>query len=194
MNPIAKWIGAHPNNFEKGGNKPNRIILHHIVGPQSAADGVFKSPYGNGTALKPNPASATYSVGPEIHQYVKETDIAYAQGYTANRIAISIEHAGPPYSDKTYANSAKLCADICKRYGWSVEYAFRKPRHRDYVNTVCPGDLDVKRIKKETSARMEDELYKGHGIKYWYKRANTAQFKLAKIKALVKKLFKLKEE
>lgn len=153
----AKWIGCHPHNYEKGGNKPDRIVLHHIVGPLAAADAVFNSPYGNGTPQNPNPASATYGVGPSaIHQYVRETDIAYAQGYEANRYAISIEHAGPPYDRRTYVNSAQLIADICRRHKWSVDYALRKPRHRDYAQTACPGKLDVDRIKK-----LAKELLKG---------------------------------
>lgn len=158
-----KWIGAHPNNYLKGrsGRKVDRIVLHWIVGTLESADSTFNNPT--------RYASSTYGVGgKDIHQYVKEYNAPYTNGvWDINMRSITIEHEGSPsmpISAATYESSAQLIADICKRYGWTVDYALRKPRHRDYSATQCPGTLDVARIKKRVKQIMTPEYERNNKI------------------------------
>ncbi len=68
-----------------------------------------------------------------------------------NNRSIGIEHvnsAGAPdwkVSDKTLRNSAKLIADICKRYGLPINRDTIK-LHREVTATACPGGLDINKL------------------------------------------------
>ena len=115
-----KWVGCHPNNFGAGryNNSIKYVILHWIVGTLESADATFNNP----TRL----ASAHYGVGDdEIHQWVKESDTAWHAGnLMVNRQSIGIENEGGPdlpISEATYQTSAKLIADICKRYNIPID-------------------------------------------------------------------------
>ena len=105
------------------------------------------------TVSKKNSAD-TYGIGDkDIHQYVKEEDTAWhASNLTVNRESIGIEHEGgwlledkrsrQKPSSETHATSAKLVADICKRYGIPIDRNHIK-LHKEYRATACPGSLDV---------------------------------------------------
>lgn len=70
-------------------------------------------------------ASAHYGIGADgtIHQYVSENDGSYSDAnFTSNNSTISIEHEGGmngiPCTQACMNASARLCADIARRYGW----------------------------------------------------------------------------
>lgn len=71
-------------------------------------------------------ASAHYGIGADgtIHQYVSERDGSYSDAnYVSNNSTISIEHEGGMSNGAVCTQacidaSARLCADIARRYGW----------------------------------------------------------------------------
>lgn len=117
MNNIT-WIGS-PNHYQgRNGYDITHITLHIMVGYLGGTDSVFKNPS--------TQASAHYGIGADgtIHQYVDESDGSYSDAnYASNNSTISIEHeggmAGVPCTQACMDASARLCADIARRYGWT---------------------------------------------------------------------------
>ncbi len=97
-----------------------------------------------------NPAaqvSAHYVVsGTTVYNLVKETDVAW-HARDANSFSIGIE-VDPNTPPGTYETVSQLCREIAARHLMSLPWAI-KP-HREYVNTSCPGTLDLERIKRGT--------------------------------------------
>lgn len=116
MNDIT-WIGS-PNHYNgRNGYTISHITLHIMVGTLAGTDSVFQHAEG---------ASAHYGIGSngEIHQYVNESDGSWSDAnYASNNSTISIEHqggmAGVPCTRACMDASARLCADIARRQGWS---------------------------------------------------------------------------
>ena len=111
------WIGS-PNHYQgRNGLTITHITLHIMVGYLTGTDSTFKHPGG---------ASAHYGIGADgtIHQYVPETDGSWSDAnYASNNSTISIEHEGGmdgiPCTQACMDASAKLCADIARRHGWT---------------------------------------------------------------------------
>ena len=112
------WIGS-PNHYNgRNGYTITHITLHIMVGHLTGTDNVFNQPT--------TQASAHYGIGADgtIHQYVNETDGSYSDAnYASNNSTISIEHeggkAGIPCTQACMDASARLCADIARRHGWT---------------------------------------------------------------------------
>lgn len=112
------WKGS-PNHYTgRQGYGVTHITLHIMVGYLAGTDATF--------ANSNSQASAHYGIGStgEIHQYVSERDGSYSDAnYMSNCSTISIEHEGG-MSDGAVCTqacidaSARLCADIARRYGW----------------------------------------------------------------------------
>lgn len=112
------WKGS-PNHYTgRQGYGVTHITLHIMVGYLAGTDATF--------ANSASQASAHYGIGStgEIHQYVSERDGSYSDAnYISNCSTISIEHEGG-MSDGAVCTqacidaSARLCADIARRYGW----------------------------------------------------------------------------
>lgn len=112
------WKGS-PNHYTgRNGYGVTHITLHIMVGYLAGTDSTFANP-----SSQP---SAHYGVGAtgEIHQYVAETDGSYSDAnYASNCSTISIEHEGGMADGAVCTQacidaSARLCADIARRYGW----------------------------------------------------------------------------
>ena len=143
------WKGS-PNHYDgRQGNKVDRITLHVMAGYLAGTDSLF--------AKTSAQASSTYGIGGngEIHQYVSEADGAWADGsQSSNLRSISIEHQGGldfiPCTKECVAASARLCADIAKRYGLGrLERGKNIFLHRDIPPSThpacpdrCPNGLD----------------------------------------------------
>lgn len=116
MNNIT-WIGS-PNHYQgRNGYHITHITLHIMVGHLNGTDSVFQHPSG---------ASAHYGIGADgtIHQYVSENDGSWSDAnYASNNSTISIEHEGGmngiPCTQACMDASARLCADIARRQGWT---------------------------------------------------------------------------
>lgn len=112
------WIGS-PNHYDgRNGYAVTHITLHIMVGHLAGTDSVFLNAKSR--------ASAHYGIGADgsIHQYVSESDGSYSDAnFTSNNSTISIEHEGGmngvPCTQACIDASARLCADIARRYGWT---------------------------------------------------------------------------
>lgn len=113
-----KWIGS-PNHYSgRNGYQVTHITLHIMAGFLAGTDATFLN--------TSSQASAHYGIGSsgEIHQYVSENDGSWSDAnYESNNTTISIEHEGgiasAPCTDACVEASARLCADIARRYGWT---------------------------------------------------------------------------
>ena len=107
--------------------------------------------------------SAHYEVADnEIIGTVGENVSAWHSGnYDMNARSIGIEHknaTGAPtwtISEATYASSAKLIADICKRYGFYPDSTHIIP-HKQVHATACPGGINMGKLIK-----MAQKVYNG---------------------------------
>lgn len=112
------WIGS-PNHYNgRNGYAVTHITLHIMVGHLAGTDSVFLNPSSQ--------ASAHYGIGANgtVHQYVSEDDGSYSDAnFASNNSTISIEHeggmAGVPCTQACMDASARLCADIARRHGWT---------------------------------------------------------------------------
>lgn len=112
------WIGS-PNHYDgRNGYAVTHITLHIMVGHLAGTDSVFLNPGSQ--------ASAHYGIGANgnVHQYVSEDDGSYSDAnFASNNSTISIEHeggmAGVPCTQACMDASARLCADIARRHGWT---------------------------------------------------------------------------
>ena len=112
------WVGS-PNHYAgRCGYTITHITLHIMVGHLAGTDSVFNNVNSQ--------ASAHYGIGAngEIHQYVSETDGSYSDAnFVSNNSTISIEHEGGmdgvPCTQACMDASARLCADIARRQGWT---------------------------------------------------------------------------
>lgn len=113
-----KWIGS-PNHYTgRNGYTITHITLHIMVGHLTGTDSVFTD--------SRSQASAHYGIGADgtIHQYISENDGSYSDAnYVSNNSTVSIEHeggmAGIPCTQACMDASARLCADIARRQGWT---------------------------------------------------------------------------
>ncbi|MBD3329816.1 hypothetical protein GF357_04975 [Candidatus Dojkabacteria bacterium] len=116
---------------------PDIIVLHIMEGTLIGTDSWFQNPDAGG--------SAHYGIGKngEVHQYADEAHACWAnnpprspsarivrrrQNVNANFYTIAIEHegyTGQPWPDKMFNKSARLVADICRR--WNI------PISRDHI-------------------------------------------------------------
>ena len=111
------WKGS-PNHYNgRNGYSVTHIPLHIMVGYLAGTDSTF--------ANSASQASAHYGIGADgtIHQYVSERDGSYSDAnYMSNCSTISIEHeggmSGAVCTQACIDASARLCADIARRYGW----------------------------------------------------------------------------
>lgn len=134
-----------PNYTEGRSAAVNKIVIHHMATTNyDSVPGIWKN----------REASAYYGVGQDgqIRAYVDEDNTAWHAGqWAANSSSIGIEHAnttGAPdwgIAQATVDSSAKLVADIAKRYGFGkvVPYQNLFP-HSEFIATGCPGHLKEK--------------------------------------------------
>lgn len=128
----------------RGGSKIDRITIHHMAGNLSveACGNVFKT----------REASANYGIGSDgrVGCYVEEEYRAWSTAnYSNDRRAINIELANDEIdgnwhvSDTAIEKCIELCADICRRYGFRLNYTGdtngNLTMHCWFVSTTCPG-------------------------------------------------------
>ncbi|KAA8827260.1 N-acetylmuramoyl-L-alanine amidase [Bifidobacterium myosotis] len=115
---LAIWRGS-PNHYNgRNGYAIDHITFHIMVGTLAGTDYCFQ--------LASFMAASHYGVGSDgtIHQWVDENDGSWADANMASDCSgITIEHAGGlagiPVTAEEIEASARLCADIARRYGWT---------------------------------------------------------------------------
>lgn len=131
----------------------DRIVIHHNATTNKNV--AINTWLANGAAQ----TSAHYEVADnEIIGTVGEQTAAWHSGNGAmNARSIGIEHknaTGAPtwtISDATYASSAKLIADICKRYGFKPDATHVIP-HSQVHATACPGGINMNKLRSMAMA------------------------------------------
>lgn len=163
--PLASWYGSPNYNYREprpADQSPRHITMHWMAGTLAGTDAQFQK-YNKLAGGRGDGSAANYGVGQlQIHQYVRERDYQQADGNTeSNRWGISIEHeAGPgaPASAAVKDLSAKLMADIAKRYGWSkLTVGVNVYPHQHWVATSCPGTLPLSEIVDAANALLRKE-------------------------------------
>ncbi|MEV6732466.1 MULTISPECIES: peptidoglycan recognition family protein [unclassified Streptomyces] len=121
----AGWTSASPANWRMADRpedyRVDRIVVHVTQGSFASSVDAFKNPF--------HQASAHYIVGQDgrIEQMVREMDVAFHSGNRSmNERSLGIEHEGfvdrpQDFTEAMYAASARLTADICRRYGIPVD-------------------------------------------------------------------------
>lgn len=142
-------------------HKIDRVVIHHNSGTdyQGALSTWLKGGRAN--------TSAHYEITPtQIIGCVDETRSAWHAGNKLmNQRSIGLEHvnsSGAPnwsVAEETLELSAKLCADICKRYGIPIDSAHIVP-HKSIVATDCPGGINmthyINLVKEAAGQRADD--------------------------------------
>lgn len=143
---LVKYVKISPNSSNPRSKKVDAIVIHHMAGNATV------EVCGNIFADPSRQASSNYGIGTDgrVACYVEEENRAWTSGSREidNR-AITIEVAncgGEPdwkVSDKALESVIALCADICKRYGFKLNYTGDKSgnlhMHKWYQATGCPG-------------------------------------------------------
>lgn len=149
-----------PNIMNSDNNrvKIDRIVIHHNAGTSDEnARRTWYTSTGVGT-------SAHYQVTPtKIWGCVGEESVAYHSGnYSMNQRSIGIEHlnstVAPTWliAEETYKNSAKLIADICKRYNIPLDRR-HIIGHREVSATACPGGINIDKLINMAKAINEPQ-------------------------------------
>lgn len=116
---FAKWRGS-PNHYQgRNGLHVDHITLHIMVGRLAGTDSCFmRSSF---------QAASHYGVGGDgsVYQWVDEANGSWADAnWQSDCSGITIEHEGGmggiPVTDAEVEASARLCADIARRYGWKT--------------------------------------------------------------------------
>lgn len=137
MNGSAQNDAGYPRH------KIDRVVIHH--------NSTTNYKVALNTWLKGGKmTSAHYEITPtQIIGCVDETRSAWHAGNKLmNQRSIGLEHvnsSGAPnwsVAEETLKLSAKLCADICKRYGIPIDSAHIVP-HNSIVATDCPGGISM---------------------------------------------------
>lgn len=143
-----------PNKWS-GGNRCEVIVIHHWNDPAlnptlSGTVAWFKN-----TASQ---VSAHYVVsGDTVVKMVEEQDQAW-HAMQANQFSIGIE-IDPNVPGNTYKTVGELVQDIRKRRG-----NLPLKKHSEYVNTSCPGNIDLNRIDNESKGVDEMLTNRNHLI------------------------------
>jgi hypothetical protein len=129
----------------RNGNPVCKITPHHMAGVMSGAD---CAAYLANTARE---CSANYCIGVDgdIACNVEEENRAWtSSSWDNDKNAITIEVSDSDdswnISDASWHALVNLCVDICKRYGFSLNYTGDAngslTEHRMFANTECPGE------------------------------------------------------
>lgn len=164
---LVEYVKLSPNCSKPRNQKVNAIVIHHMAGNLSveSCGALFANP--------DRQASSNYGIGTDgrIACYVEEENRPWTTGSREidNR-AITFEVAncsGSPewkVSDQALEATIALCTDICRRYGFKLNYTGDKSgslqMHKWYQNTNCPGPyLESKfpYIAEEVNRRLGGE-------------------------------------
>lgn len=132
------------NPYSRSGEKQGpiqKIVVHWVGNAGSSALG-NRNYFENLKTSHATSASSHYIIGleGEIIRCIPEDEVAFHSGsYSMNRKSIGIEDCHPDwdgqFNEKTYNSLVELCADICVRYGLSVNDVIR---HYDVTGKECP--------------------------------------------------------
>lgn len=137
---------SHNHTSGRGGERVCKITPHHMAA-RWTGERCARS-----FDVRGRNASANYCIGfdGEIVGCVDESDRSWCSSSGWNdRRAITIEVANEstggdwPISQRSWDSLVRLCADVCRRYGFRLSYTGNSSgsltEHRMYAATSCPG-------------------------------------------------------
>ena len=164
---LTQYVRLSPNCTRPRNHKIDAIVIHHAAGTGSV------EALGSLFAQKSRQASANYGVDSQgrIACFVEEENRAFTTSNAAidhRAITIEVSNSGGapnwPVSDQALEATIALCTDICRRYGFRLNYTGDKDgslhMHRWYVATACPGPYLSERfpyIAQEVQRRLDQE-------------------------------------
>ena len=157
----------------RGGSKVCKITIHHMAGNLSIET--------CGNVFQTREASANYGIGTDgrVGGYVPEEYRAWSTAnYDNDKQAINIELANDGgaetnwhVSDTAIEKCIQLCVDICKRYGFTLNYtgdaSGSLTRHNMFMATTCPGGYLQSKfpyIAEEVNKRLTESQPKAGDI------------------------------
>ena len=157
----------------RSNTKIDKITIHHMAGNLSIET--------CGNVFQTREASANYGIGTDgrIGGYVPEEYRAWSTANPANdKRAINIELANDGgadtnwhVSDTAIEKCIQLCVDICKRYGFTLNYTGDSngslTRHNMFMATTCPGGYLQSKfpyIAEEVNKRLQESQPKAGDI------------------------------
>lgn len=132
------------NPYSRSGEKQKSIqyIVIHWVGNANTSATANRNYFNNLAKTHSTSASSHYIIGlnGEIIRCIPDDEVAFHSGsYSMNRKSIGIEDCHPDwngkFTDDTYNALVELCADLCKKYGISINNVIR---HYDVTGKSCP--------------------------------------------------------
>ena len=165
---LVSYVRISPNRTSPRYRSIKNIIVHHMAGNLSVET------CGNVFAPSSRQASSNYGIGSDgrIACYVQEEDRAWTTGNGIDHDSITIEVADDVIGGSWHSSAAamqslvKLCADICRRYGFHLNYTGGKSgnllMHKWYQATDCPGAYlgsQFPWIAQETNKLVDDPNY-----------------------------------
>lgn len=197
---LTDYVRLSPNCTKPRNQKINAIVIHHVAGKATA------EALGSIFAAESRQASSNYGVGIDgrIGCYVEEENRSWCSSnreidHRAITIEVSNCSGAPDWkvSDQSLEATITLCYDICRRYGFELNYTGDKSgnlhKHEWYAATACPGPyLGAKfayiaeevnrRLKAQSAPQTEENIYRVQ-VGAFSQRAN-AEAQLAQVKAL----------
>lgn len=132
------------NPYSRSGEKQKSIqyIVIHWVGNANTSATANRNYFNNLAKTHSTSASSHYIIGldGEIIRCIPDDEVAFHSGsYSMNRKSIGIEDCHPDwngkFTDDTYNALVELCANLCKKYGISINNVIR---HYDVTGKSCP--------------------------------------------------------
>lgn len=142
MEIIDKLLQINP--YSRSGEKQKDIqyIVIHWVGNANTSAIANRNYFNNLAKTHSTSASSHYIIGlnGETIRCIPDNEVAFHSGsYSMNRKSIGIEDCHPDwdgkFTDDTYNALVELCADLCKKYGISINNVIR---HYDVTGKSCP--------------------------------------------------------
>lgn len=142
---LVEYVKLSPNCTKPRNKKIDTIVIHHVAGNAlvESVGALFADPK--------RQASANYGVGSDgrIACFVEEDDRAFTTCAAIDHRAVTLEVSNCggapnwPVSDQALEATIALCYDVCRRYGFKLNYTGDKKgnlhMHKWYANTACPG-------------------------------------------------------
>ena len=165
---LVSYVRISPNSTNPRYRSVKNIIVHHMAGNLSVET------CGNVFAPVSRQASSNYGIGSDgrVACYVHEENRAWTTGNQIDHDSITIEVADDVIGGSWHSSAAamqslvKLCADICRRYGFHLNYTGGESgnllMHKWYQATDCPGaylESQFPWIAQETNKLIDDPNY-----------------------------------
>lgn len=163
---LVSYVDISPHRTSPRYRTIRNIIVHHMAGNLSVET--------CGSVFHNREASSNYGCSSDgrIACYVQEEDRAWTTGNQIDHDSITIEVADDVIGGSWHSSAAamqslvKLCADICRRYGFKLNYTGGTNgnllMHKWYQATDCPGaylESQFAWIAQETNKLVDDPNY-----------------------------------